>query len=418
MLAALSLLGLGIFGPGIANGLVSGGPQLGAGAAVGTGARRRRRGCRRRSARRGSRAARWRVLAGKRRHGIAAHERCRLGRRTRRARRHRPIRWIARRLLGCKCAGSAEQRSFEVERPEQSRDGAAARSERRFTVTRRIRPGRRPPAGAPAWAQRMKRGQTVSHGASPPPMPSAPATAMAAALPSISPQEIADVQDDPPSATGERPNPRRPTRGPRRSGTSASARRACRRRTGGLSPSAISVLAGGLAAALVWQSARGTIVPWVVQVDKLGEAQAVAPAIADYRPTDPQIAWHLARFIEQVRAIPADPIIVRQNWLRAYDFSTDKGALALNDYARANDPFAKVGKTRSRSRSPASSAPRPTASASPGSSAATRTASLAATERWTAILTIVVQPPRDAERLRKNPLGIYVHAINWSKELG
>lgn len=37
VLAALSLLGLGIFGPGIASGLVSGGPQLGAGAAVGTG---------------------------------------------------------------------------------------------------------------------------------------------------------------------------------------------------------------------------------------------------------------------------------------------------------------------------------------------------------------------------------------------
>ena len=35
VLAALSLLGLGIFGPGIANGLISGGPQLGAGAAVG-----------------------------------------------------------------------------------------------------------------------------------------------------------------------------------------------------------------------------------------------------------------------------------------------------------------------------------------------------------------------------------------------
>jgi type IV secretion system protein TrbL len=37
VLAALALLGLGIFGPGIANGIVSGGPQLGAGAAVGTG---------------------------------------------------------------------------------------------------------------------------------------------------------------------------------------------------------------------------------------------------------------------------------------------------------------------------------------------------------------------------------------------
>jgi type IV secretion system protein TrbF len=75
------------------------------------------------------------------------------------------------------------------------------------------------------------------------------------------------------------------------------------------------VLASGLAVGLVWQSARGTVVPWVVQVDKLGEAQAVAPAISDYKPADPQIAWHLARFIEQVRSVPADPVIVRQNCL-------------------------------------------------------------------------------------------------------
>ena len=81
-------------------------------------------------------------------------------------------------------------------------------------------------------------------------------------------------------------------------------------------------LAGGLSAALVWQSANGSIVPWVVQVDRLGQAQAVAPATADYQPNDPQIAFYLARFIEQVRSIPSDAIIVRQNWLRAYDFTT------------------------------------------------------------------------------------------------
>ena len=73
---------------------------------------------------------------------------------------------------------------------------------------------------------------------------------------------------------------------------------------------------------------------------------AVAPAVADYRPTDPQIAWHLARFVEEVRGIPADPVVLRQNWLEAYNYVTDKGALALNDYARNNDPFAKVGKTQ------------------------------------------------------------------------
>ena len=90
------------------------------------------------------------------------------------------------------------------------------------------------------------------------------------------------------------------------------------------------LLSGGLSAALGWQSTQGTIIPYVVEVDRLGAAQAVAPATADFRPTDPQIAYHLSRFIENVRQIPADPIVLRQNWLHAYDFTTNKGALALN----------------------------------------------------------------------------------------
>ena len=178
------------------------------------------------------------------------------------------------------------------------------------------------------------------------------------------------------------------------------------------------ILSAGLSGSLVWQSANGSIVPWVVQVDRLGQAQAIAPAVADYRPTDPQIAWHLARFIEQVRSIPADAIIVRQNWLRAYEFTTDRGAMALNDYARVNDPFTKVGKQQIAIE--VSSVIR----ASPDSFRVAwverryQDGSLAETSRWTAILTIAVAPPRDAEKLRANPLGIYVNAINWSKELG
>ena len=175
-------------------------------------------------------------------------------------------------------------------------------------------------------------------------------------------------------------------------------------------------LSGGLAGALAWQSTQGTIVPYVVEVDELGQAQAVAPATADYRPTDPQIAFHLARFIENVRQVPADPIVLRQSWLRAYDFTTDRGALALNDYARINDPFAWVGETQVSVE---------VSSVIRASDNSFRVAwierryqngQLAATERWTAILTIAVQPPRDAERLRSNPLGIFVHAINWSRE--
>jgi len=177
-------------------------------------------------------------------------------------------------------------------------------------------------------------------------------------------------------------------------------------------------ISAGLAIGLVWQSTHGSVVPWVVQIDKLGQAQAVAPAVADYQPTDPQIAWQLARFVEWVRAIPSDPIIVRQNWLRAYDFTTDKGAVALNDYARANDPFGKIGKTEVEV--DVSSVIR----ASPDSFQVAWTerhyqdGTLASTERWSAFLTVVVIPPTDADHLRKNPLGVYVNAINWSRELG
>jgi type IV secretion system protein VirB5 len=177
------------------------------------------------------------------------------------------------------------------------------------------------------------------------------------------------------------------------------------------------LLSGGLAAGLIWQSARGTITPWVVEVDKLGEARAVAPAGADYRPTDPQIAFHLARFIEQVRSLPADPIVLRENWLRAYDFTTDRGAQALNGYARNNDPFAEVGKVQVGV--DVSSVIRASKDSFriAWSERRYRDGALIETSRWSAILTIVVQPPRTPDTLRKNPLGLFVNAIDWSKEL-
>jgi len=177
-------------------------------------------------------------------------------------------------------------------------------------------------------------------------------------------------------------------------------------------------LSMGLAGGLVWQSANGTVVPWVVQVDKLGEAQVVAPALAGYTPSDPEIAWYLAHFIETVRSLSADPVIVRQNWLQAYDFTTTAGAVALNEYARASDPFARLGKQQIAV--DVSSVIRASASSFRVAWVEHRyqDGALADTTRWTAILTVAIEAPVNADQLRKNPLGIYVNAINWSKELG
>jgi type IV secretion system protein VirB5 len=177
------------------------------------------------------------------------------------------------------------------------------------------------------------------------------------------------------------------------------------------------LLSTGLSASLVWQSMQSRVLPYVVEVDRLGEARAVAPADAEYRPTDPQLAWHLGRFISNVRAVSLDPVLMRQNWLSAYDFATARGALFLGEHARAAMPFADVG------RRTVSVQVTSVVRASEGSfqvkwtESAYERGSLAGTSRWTAILTIMVRPPRSAETLRKNPLGLYVDAIDWSREL-
>lgn len=173
----------------------------------------------------------------------------------------------------------------------------------------------------------------------------------------------------------------------------------------------------GLSGALVWQSMQSRVVPYVVEVDQLGEARAVTPANAEFRPTDPQIAWHLSRFISNIRSKSLDAVLMRENWLSAYDYVTDRGALFLGEYARAANPFADVG-TRTVSVQVTS-----IVRASDSSFQVKWTeshyerGSLASTSRWTAILTVVTRPPRNAETLRKNPLGLYVEAVDWSREL-
>ncbi len=173
------------------------------------------------------------------------------------------------------------------------------------------------------------------------------------------------------------------------------------------------VLAGGL----VWRSTQSFVTPYVVELTSDGAVRAVSPAVEAYEPTDAQIAFHLAGFIRNTRGVSIDPVVVRQNWLVAYDYATDRAAMTLNDYAREHDPFAEVG-----SRSVAVEVTSVVRSS--GDSFTVRWREIAyrngaeiSRETWTATLSVVLDPPRDADTLHRNPLGLYVHGINWSKDL-
>jgi type IV secretory pathway TrbF-like protein len=172
-----------------------------------------------------------------------------------------------------------------------------------------------------------------------------------------------------------------------------------------------------LAAILLWLGRSGSAAPYIVEVDPRGGARAVGPAAEAYKPSDAQIAFHLARFVDNIRSLSIDPVVVRQNWLKAYDFVTDRAAVTLNEYARNNDPFAKVGRE----------------SVAVEITSVVRASESSFQLRWlerlfeggalkdtkylTGLFSVVITPPRTVEAVRKNPLGIYVHAFNWSQDV-
>lgn len=177
------------------------------------------------------------------------------------------------------------------------------------------------------------------------------------------------------------------------------------------------LLASGLSAALIWQSLQSRVVPYVVEVDQLGAARAIAPVADDFSPTDPQMAWHLARFIANIRSRSLDAVLMRENWLSAYDFATPRGALFLGEYARSANPFANVGDRTVTVQVTSVVRASERSFQVKWSESDFERGSLTSTSRWTAILTVKLKPPRSAEVLRKNPLGLYVDAIDWSREL-
>jgi type IV secretion system protein TrbF len=176
----------------------------------------------------------------------------------------------------------------------------------------------------------------------------------------------------------------------------------------------LALMMGG---ALVWRAGQALVTPYVIEVESAGQVRAVGEAFTPYHPTDAQIAFHMERFVTNVRSLSIDPVVVRKGWIEAYDFTTDHGAAVLNEYARTHDPFARIGQETV-------SVEVTSVVRASGDTFQVRwmehrfvNGSAASIERWTAMVSIVLQPPHTEARLRRNPLGIYVNGLNWSREL-
>ncbi|WGO96439.1 conjugal transfer protein TrbF (plasmid) [Pseudomonas viciae] len=173
---------------------------------------------------------------------------------------------------------------------------------------------------------------------------------------------------------------------------------------------------------VVYIGAQSKIVPYIVQVDKLGNAVMSGRAeVAG--PVDPRVVRStLARWVSNVRSVYVDAGAQRTILKEAYATINRRGPSynALNDYFRKNEPFERA---KNESVTVTVQPPQPlsenTWRVEWQEERRGRDGALLDTEPklMQAVVTIVIEPPTDDEKALVNPLGIYINSFNWSPRL-
>jgi type IV secretion system protein TrbF len=165
---------------------------------------------------------------------------------------------------------------------------------------------------------------------------------------------------------------------------------------------------------LVYQSSKSQVVPYVVEVDTQGQVRAVGPAQMTYVPSQALVQKHVSDFVRDIRTLPNDPVVLRQQWQRAYGMVTPRGGALLTALNRDQAPESKLGKqmvTVAVERA----LPMSEHSYDVRWSETTFGAQgepLGTTHR-SGMLQVKACPPKTAEALHVNPLGVCIDTFAW-----
>ncbi len=179
---------------------------------------------------------------------------------------------------------------------------------------------------------------------------------------------------------------------------------------------AVLLATGGM----IYLGAQPKAVPHIISVDRLGAASYHGPVgQADYIPTDAVITYHLRRFIEDTREVSSDLAVLKHNWLDAYTLLTPRGGNMLSAFVQKpeNDPFRRAQDQRVTVEIlSAVRAAGDTWQVDWRESSWDKNGSpLGAPAIWRAMLKTLVQAPKAAEAMKKNPIGLYIDELHWDK---
>jgi type IV secretion system protein VirB5 len=185
----------------------------------------------------------------------------------------------------------------------------------------------------------------------------------------------------------------------------------------------IAIAALGVAAVAVagnvWQSSQSRVQPFVVEVNKLGDALAIRRAdVASPVPVG-VVRAQLARYIQDVRAVSIDVQAERDFINEAYAMVDKNGAALtfLNNYFAANDPFKRAA-TETISAHVESVLPLPgsnTWRVEWREDTVARDGRPEFSKHWEATITVSINPPTTDAGILANPTGLFVEASPWGE---
>ena len=180
-------------------------------------------------------------------------------------------------------------------------------------------------------------------------------------------------------------------------------------------------------AGIAYVGSKSKFVPYVIEVNKLGEAVSVGPA-REAGPADPRVVRaSLASFIASARLVTPDVTLQREAIFRTYAMlhSKDPAAQQMNEWYNGSkdaSPFARAAKvtvtTDINSVLPISGS---TWQVDWQETTRDRAGALVGQPvHMRAMLTVYLEPPAttgDEAAIQRNPLGIYVSNYTWQEVL-
>jgi type IV secretion system protein TrbF len=185
------------------------------------------------------------------------------------------------------------------------------------------------------------------------------------------------------------------------------------------------LVAFGCVAGVIYFGSQNRYLPYVIEVDKLGEAVGVGPAQIS-APADPRVVRaQLAQFISSARLVTPDQDLQRRAIFSVFGMlgQKDPAAIKMSEFLRddsPNSPFKRAAKSTVNTDG-YTVLPITSTAWQVDWTETTRDRDggiISSNIPWRATLEIYLVPPGSDTRqadIQRNPLGIYVRDFNWQQ---